>query len=527
MTTPANARNAEPGARGGTTAPALSLRGLSKRFGDAVVLDNVSLTVERGEVHALVGSNGSGKSTLLKVVTGVYDPTELEGMTVGGVEATFPITRRELQRLGVRVVHQALGLVDELSVAENVALSGGYVTAGAGAISFRRTRKLVSETLDRLGVEISPAATVGDLAAWQRVAVALARVFYGDLGSTRLVLLDEVTAAMPREEVSRLFDLVRRLTDGDVGVLYVTHRFEEIFAIAQRATAIRDGRVASIHAVSELTPAMLVQTLTGAAPAEEAQRPLSQRLEERQEEGVALRVQGVSAKVLRDIDLTARRGEILGVTGRAGCGKSELGRVLFGDQARTAGTIAYAGYDGPIDPRSLIAADVAFVPPDRKRQGLLAGGTVAENLTLPSLGRVSSAWWLDRRRERRLALEAIERHDVTPPVPEQVVDTLSGGNQQKVILGRWLLRDPRLIILDEPTEGVDVPARNEIYAALRTCAARGTSVLVLSSSAEEIVELCDRAVVLDEGRVVDELEGNALDVARLSHATSEGTRTHA
>jgi ribose transport system ATP-binding protein len=504
--------------------PALGLQHLTKSFGDIVVLDDVSLEVRPGEVHALVGSNGSGKSTLLKVITGVYPPTSLGGMTVAGTTARLPLTRNELRRLGVRVVHQSLGLVNELSVTENIALAGGYRTS-QGSINWRRTSSQVAATLDRLGVEVSPAATVGDLAAWQRVAVAVARVFYGDLESTRLVLLDEVTAAMPREEVSRLFDLIRRLTDGGVGVLYVTHRFEEIFAIAARATVLRDGRIAETRDVAELTTKTLVDALTGAhaTPAGSGLRTSSRRVAESTER---IALSDLHGTLLKGVSLSARGGEIVGVTGRAGCGKSELGRIAFGLQRPAAGAVSYPGYHGPINSRSLIGYGVAYVPEDRLGQALLPGGCTRENITLPSLQEYGRPWYLSLSVERRAARRAVDDYGITPSDPERLIETLSGGNQQKAILARWLIRTPQVIILDEPTEGVDIPARTEIYDTIRSCAASGATVLVLSSSVEEIVELCDRALVLDEGTLAATVSSDELDVRHLSHLIEE-SRIHA
>ena len=368
-----------------------------------------------------------------------------------------------------------------------------------------------------------PDDPVASLAAWQRVGVAVARAFHGNLGRTRLILLDEVTAAMPREEVSRLFDLIQRLTADDVGVLYVTHRFEEVFAIAQRATVLRDGKVAQTRPVGELSQATLIEALTGAGPqpatvqTDRSARPVPGE--------VVVRATGLTARVLRGVDLDVRSGEILGVTGRAGCGKSELGRVLLGLQPATAGTVQYVDHTGPLTPRNLVRAGVAYVPQDRRRQALLTGASTRENLTLAWLGTLGRPWWLDRKAEGRAAVRAVRDYGITPDDPQQVIDTLSGGNQQKVVMSRWLTRQPRVLILDEPTEGVDVPSRREIYDFVRACAASGAAVLVLSSSAEEIVELCHRAVVVDEGRVVARLDGE-LDVAALSHVTLEAS-THA
>jgi ribose transport system ATP-binding protein len=508
-----------------STPPALRLEGLTKRFGDTLVLDRVAMTVEAGEVMGFAGSNGSGKSTLVKVLTGVHPPTDVEALQVAGADAELPMTRTEMGRLGIRVVHQSLGLVDELDVTENVAIAGGFAPAPGGGIRWGRTREEVAEVIGRLGVDVSPAARVGDLAAWQRVAVAVARVFYGDLGTTRLVLLDEVTAAMPREEVSRLFDLLGRLTQNEVGILYVTHRFEEIFAIADRVTVIRDGRVAPAVPVAKMSKAQLVVSLSGTPVEQEAPAPPSTDGGRIAGDGVALSLDGVSANLLTDLDLDLAPGEILGVTGRAGCGKSELGRLAFGLQKPLEGTVRYEGYDGPVHPRALIDAGIGYVPPDRKRRGLLTGASIRENLTLPSIASYGSRAHLDLRDERRAAEQAILDFGVLPPDAEAPIDSLSGGNQQKVILARWLIRDLRVLILDDPTEGVDVPTRRDLYESIRKAAAAGMAVLVLTSDAEEVVELCDRAIVLDEGRVTAEMEGEEIEITSLSRKITEGGLT--
>ena len=508
--------------RGRHGAPALRIEGLVKRFGNAVVLDGVSLTVEAGEVHALVGSNGSGKSTLVKLLTGVYAPTAVGSVHIGDEVATLPPTRAQLRRLGVRVVHQSLALVGDLSVTENVALGTSYETGRTGTISWRRNRDGVAATLDRLGLDVDPEDRLDDLAAWEKVGVAVARAFHGSLGDTRLILLDEVTAAMPREEVARLFDLIRRLTADDVGVLYVTHRFEEIFAIAQRATLLRDGKVAETRAVSELTQERLVEALTGAGPQSVTvthQAPSGHVVPGE----VMVRATGLHGRLLQGLDLELRAGEIVGVTGRAGCGKSELGRILCGLQPLTAGSLEHSRFTGRLNPRRLGRAGVVYVPQDRRGQALLTGASTRENLTLPRLASLGRPWLLDLRAERRVAAEAIEGYDVVPTDPERVIDTLSGGNQQKVVMARWLTREPQVVVLDEPTEGVDVPSRREIYTFVRQCAARGAAVLVLSSSTEEIVELCHRAVVMDEGRVAATFDARPLDISALSHATLEAS----
>jgi ribose transport system ATP-binding protein len=509
-----------PSLQGGDTPPALQVEGLVKRFGDAVVLDGVSLEVAAGEVHALVGSNGSGKSTLVKLLTGVYAPSAVGAVRIGGADTSLPIGRAQMRRLGVRVVHQSLALVGDLTVAENVALGTGYSVNRAGSISWGRNNRAIGATLDRLGLDVRPTDRVADLAAWQRVGVAVARAFHGALGHSRLILLDEVTAAMPREEVASLFDLVRRLTADGAGVLYVTHRFEEVFAIARRATVLRDGRVAETRAVEDLSQDALVEALTGAGPSPVTVHPETVRPAPAVGD-VVLRVAGAEARILRGLDLDVSAGEIVGVTGRAGCGKSELGRVLCGLQRLAAGSVSYVGHAGPLSPRGLVRAGIAYVPQDRRAQALLTGGTTRENLSLAWLSSLGRPWWLDRGAERVAVVEAIRTYGVVPGDPERVVDTLSGGNQQKVVMSRWLARGPRVLVLDEPTEGVDIPSRREIYGFVRACAERGAAVIVLSSSAEEIVELCHRAVVVDEGRVVGQFESDEMDVPRLSHATWE------
>ena len=501
--------NANPSREG----QAVRAIGLVKRFGPRAVLSDVDLTVENRQVHALLGANGSGKSTLVKILSGYYS-RDAGNVVIGGVEVDAEARVADVAKLGVRTVHQDLGLVNGVSVLENVAAGLGFVNGRFGLIDWRATRGRVVRALSLVGLDdLDPDDLVDRLPTWQRVAVACARALYDGLENVRLLILDEITAALPPGEVRLVLDLVRRIKKLGAGILYVTHRFEEVIEITDQITVLRDGKVLVQARTAATTVRQLVEWVSGDASLGE------ERVPEKREYGPpVLRLDALSTGRLKDISLTLRAGEVCGVIGRAGCGKSALGRAIFGQEKVTSGAITLLGEPYAVrHPKDAIRLGVAYVPQDRQRSGVLPFATVSENFTIAKLDHVARHGFLSAHREREVVSDLIRRHAVVPPDGEAWIQNLSGGNQQKIIVGRWDLTDARLYILDEPTEGVDVAARAGIYRYIRDRAARGAAVLVLSSSLEEIAELCDRAVCLADGRLVDALEGGDLTVRNMEH----------
>lgn len=500
----------EPGRQQNAGVPALLATGVSKRFGSNTVLSNVDLRVDSGEIRALLGPNGSGKSTLVKILTGVYEPTNYDVLDVGGRSL---VKSGDAHRAGIRVVHQDLGLVNDLSILENVALGSSFFANKVRTIKWKATRRMAKQALGLVGLECDVDTLVGTLAAWERVAVATAAALAGRLETVDLLLLDEVTAALPREEVIRIMDVVRRLASTGVGVLYITHRFEEVFDIAQTYTVLRDGRVLECGNVKDIDEDHLIDLVAGEGSHASA-RTARASLDEAPER---FRCGALNSPRIRNVSFSVKRGEIVAFTGRVGCGKSALGRALFSIEPEANGAFMLDGEAfTPTSPTDLIRLGIGYVSEDRGGSGILRGGTVLENLTSLMLQRFTSRGGIiNRRAEARIAGELVEAYDVRPPRIHALIDSLSGGNQQKVVIARWLQLAPRLLILDEPTEGVDAGAREDIYRLVRDETAKGASIILLSSSLEEIVELADRVFVLSEGAISRELRGGSINVEEI------------
>jgi ABC-type sugar transport system ATPase subunit len=492
--------------------PALVARGVTKRYDARAVLSEADLTVSRGEVHALVGPNGSGKSTFVKILSGFHAATEYGELAVRGQPFPPGAGTPALAQLGIRVVHQDPGLFEELSILENVALAAGY-RKRRGLISWGQTRRRCAAALRLVGLDASPDAVVGQLAVWQRVAVAFARALYDGLDAVGLLILDEITAALPRDQVVEVLENVRQLRGLGAGILYVTHRFEEVFEVADRVTVLVDGKVIATGPVSSFTPESLVRLVAGHAVAPAVRGGSRARGEPR------VVLSGLSSGRLHGIDLTVTAGEICGVIGRAGCGRSALGRTLFGLERWQSGTLEL---NGRRLTRSSVATalrcGVAYVAQDRIRQGVLAMGTVQENITLTDLPAVARAGLMRGPREQEAARQLIDRYAVSPPDPQMLMIHLSGGNQQKVLVARWMTALRTILVLDEPTEGVDAGSRATIYRLISEARDAGTAVIVLTSSIEEVVELCDRAVLMSNGAIAGELTGPDLNTHTIEQA---------
>ncbi len=495
----------------------LQMSGIVKAFPGVLALGGVDLDVRPGEVHCLLGQNGAGKSTLIKVLSASYQPDE-GTITWQGQETTLSTPLKAIE-LGISTIYQELDLVADLSVAENIYL--GHEMARFGFTSRHRINRTVRELMKRLGhPEISPSRMVGDLSPAAQQIVSMARALSHD---TKLLVLDEPSAVLDQGEVENLFRVIRGLTAEGVAIVYISHRLEEIREIGDRITVLKDGRtVATGLAVEDTPTAKLIQLMTGRS----IEYVFPQRTEAVRPKGdVVLEVRDLAlAGVFSDVNLTVHAGEIVGLAGLVGAGRSEIIETVYGARRASSGTVTVDGKRlrrGSVT--SAVRAGVGLCPEERKSQGLLLDEAVYANITVSSMGRFSRFGFLDRAEEKRRAEELTTSLDVRPTGVERAVRTLSGGNQQKVVLARWLLRECRVLVLDEPTRGVDVGARTEIYALVRSLADAGVAVVVVSSEVEEVLGLADRVLVVREGVVVHDSPANEIDESKVLDLVMEGT----
>ncbi|GHH17892.1 sugar ABC transporter ATP-binding protein [Streptomyces lanatus] len=486
--------------------PLVRVRGLAKRFGGTVALAGVDLDVQAGGVLALLGPNGAGKSTLIKVLAGVHH-ADAGQVTVDG----HPLGSHDAAR-AMSFIHQDLGLVEWMTVAENIALGTGYPRR-AGLISWRRAREHCAEALRTVAAQLDPDAPIAGLAPAERSLVAIARAL---ATRARLIVLDEPTARLPAADCARLFRALHALRDRGHGILYVTHRLDEVYEVADTFVVLRDGRVVSQGPLADVTPARLVHDITGGAPTARPRTPAPA------EGPPVLTLDGARTAGAGPVDLELSAGEVVGLVGLTGAGHTELGRALAGARPQLDRP-ALLG-DRPYHPRTVaeaVARGVALVPGDRQLEGCLAELTVRENLLAnPHAGGPPTPYWIGPRRERAEATALIDRFSVRPRDTEAAIATLSGGNQQKVMIGRWLRVGLRLLVLEEPTASVDVGAKAAIHRLLDEALAAGLAVLLVSTDFEEVADVCRRALVFVRGSVTAELSGPSLTVAELTRAAS-------
>lgn len=482
----------------------LEIEGLSKTFPGQKAVDNVSLSIAAGEVHALVGENGSGKSTLIKCLAGFHAPDPGSKISIAGSEMNPPYRTADAISAGCAFVHQDLALIPTLSVMENLALSSGFEVGALRRVRWRAQARKARELMRELFEDrIDPRTPVARLSQAEKALVAITRALGDSASEGRVLVLDEPTAPLPAHEVEQLFAAVRKLVARGLGILYVSHRLGEVFEICDRVTVLRDARKVTTTDVAGLDERGLIELIVGKSldeyyPPEQATA----------REEVLLRVENLKGRRLKNVTFDVHAGEVVGVAGLLGSGRSELARILFGAQNREEGEIRLNGKSlSLMNPSQGVDAGVALIPQDRLGMGSHPQMTIRENITLVKLGTYARAGRLRRSAENRDVRELIQRFDVRPPNPEARLSRLSGGNQQKVVIAKWMRLNPSLIIFDEPGQGVDIGSRTEIYRLIEEAAMGGAAALVIDSDLEDLCRLCTRILVMRDGELIHELTG--------------------
>lgn len=499
------------------TLPRLSLHGITKRFPGVTALDDVSFDVHAGEVHAFMGENGAGKSTLMKIGAGIHRPDEghieVEGQRVALSNPS------DATDLGIHTVFQELTVLPNLDIGQNL-LIGHEPMRGGMWLDRSALYAHAQAILDRLDIKLDARTPISALSAGQRQMVEIARA----CGETpKVLVLDEPTSSLGLQEEELLFDLVDRLRTDGVGIVYITHRMSEVFRLADRITVLRDGKHVVTGDAQDFTREKLIAAMVGRAVDERRSGIEVSDLP------VALRTKSLSrGSAVRDISIDLHTGEVLGVAGLMGAGRTELARLMAGVDQPDGGMMRL--FDAPFQPTGVadaIQAGVAYLPEDRKTQGLVLSLSVADNIALPSLGSLSQSGWLSMAKLKALAKEWSGKLGIRAASPDVAADTLSGGNQQKVAIAKWLAIAPKVILLDEPTRGVDVGAKSEIYTLIRDLAAQGTAVMVISSELPEVLQISDRIAVMAQGRIAgvvsaaEASEESLLELAFTEHTDHE------
>jgi ABC-type sugar transport system ATPase subunit len=472
----------------------LSMEHISKSFPGVRALDDAMLQARPGEVHALVGENGAGKSTLMKILTGAL-AKDAGVIRLNGSEVLISDPAGALA-LGISMIHQELNLIPYLDVGQNIFLGREPLRSG-GRIDWNALYAHTQAQLDLMQIDLDSHATVGHLSIAQQQMVEIAKALSRQ---ARLIAMDEPTSSLTERETARLFDLIRSLKSQGVTIIYISHRLEEIFDIADTVTVLRDGKWVGTYPVREVTSADLVQKMVGREVEDLFKKEAAAR------QNIVLQAKNVSsAGFLHDISFDLYRGEILGLAGLVGSGRTTLARTLFGAEAIERGEIWIEGKRVRIDsPQDAIRCGIGLVPEDRKEQSLFLNMAVADNITMSALPKLSTAGLIDFRRLRRVAREYVDTLDIRTPSLTQRIRNLSGGNQQKVAISRWLTLNPHILIMDEPTRGIDVGAKAEIHALMSQLAKQGMGILMISSELPEILGVSDRILVMREGRIAAE-----------------------
>ncbi len=489
----------------------LRLEGITKDFPGTRAVDNVSFALRRGEVHGLVGANGAGKSTLVKIISGAVQKDAGE-IYLESLAADIHGPREAID-LGIFMVYQELDLVPMMSGSENIFLGQGQFRNRLGLIQQREKNRAAAAILQRLEVDIDPSLRVQDLTISHQQLIAIAKAMSR---KAKIIVFDEPTSALTEREKNKLFEVIRGATREGTAIVLITHRLDEVFEVADRVSVMRDGRLILTQDVESTSKPELIAAMIGRS----ADEIFPERQKTHQWDGdVVLEVERLSSRHFQDVSFQLRKGEVLGITGLLGCGDTHVARAVYGAERFEAGVIRYQRRPfAPGSPAESSRRGMAFVPENRAREGLVLTASVRDNITLTILRVLKKFLLVRRQEEERVVNRIIERLRIVARSPLQPIRTLSGGNQQKVVLAKWLVKSPELLILCEPTRGIDVTAKAEIHRIVADLATQGIAIIVTSSELDEIVRLCDRVIVLYEGKLSGEFAGSAVTKANILNA---------
>lgn len=492
----------------------LHMEGVSKSFPGVRALDDVSLDVRTGEIHALAGENGAGKSTLMKILSGEYS-ADSGTITLQGQQVSIqgPLMAQEL---GISIINQELSLIPELSVAQNIYLGREPTKGFSGLIDWQKVNAQAKRYLDKLKLDVEPTTQVMELSIAQQQMVEVAKALSL---KANLIIMDEPTSALTEKESKILFDLIRELSNQGIAVIYISHRMEEIMQLAQRVTVFRDGSYIATNKISETSIDEIIRLMVGRKLHQDSPTEASGTNQE------LLRIENLCTKTkLKNVSFSLQKGEILGISGLVGAGRTEIARAIFGIDSIDDGAIFIDNRQVKIRaPKDAINAGIGFVPENRKEQGLLLNMTVSDNLTINILGELSRLLLIDRKKALTIAREYIEKLKVKTPSPLERTANLSGGNQQKIVIAKWLTTHPQIMILDEPTRGIDVGAKQEIYSLIQSLAASGIGVIIISSELPEILRLSNRILVMSQGEIAAELAPEEASQDIIMHYATGGS----
>lgn len=486
----------------------LNLTNIRKSFGNVKALQGAGFTLKKGEVHALLGANGAGKSTLMKIIAGAYKQDEGEIVLEGNeIKVENP---QQIQELGISIVYQEFSLINDLSIAENIFMGRLPLKQSFPPSIDRKKMRTDSETaLQKIGVSLNVKRLVSDLSVGEQQIVEIAKAISIN---AKVLILDEPTSALNAKEIERLFALIRVLKANDVGIIYITHRMNELEMICDRVTIMRDGRDIGTYHIGEKTINEMVDLMLGEA------RETAKRERINKTGNVVLQVDNLSTPFLQDISLTLHKGEIVGLAGQMGAGRTELLKALFGADKIKSGSFYIEDHKiAAPEIQHMIRHGVGFVSEDRKGEGIFPGRAIRENIVVSVMRQITQAFSIKKTVENETVKEAIEKTDLHQPLPERSIEFLSGGNQQKAVLGRWLAMDHlKILLLDEPTRGIDIGAKGQIYELLHQIAEKGIGILIASSDADELVQICDRVIILEDGKATHEINDDELTLNSLT-----------